>query len=239
MIQHRLSFPLVVLYVLTSILLFNSSGEAADDSVWAAVGRLKVEGGWCTAFVARSFPVTVQGRFGEGYTIYENWIVTAGHCAINTQYISFLPSTAGRQNYFWDESLIGMSVGYDVALIKAWSFKLSPSLALSFGEEPTVGDSLMMVGYGRKSLMARVGRLVGYGELGEMVIDNYAQPGNSGAPVLIPGTNRVVGIGVGSTVNYPPGVNTPYPYCYVATCSRKPPYFAARVDWLRGLARWP
>lgn len=235
---QRLRAVAVAIFVALGL---GSSISAADDSVWGAVGRLKLDDGHCTAFVVRSFAVAVVGKYGESYTIYKNWIVTAGHCTSGPGSVSFVPSVAGRPNLFWGERVIGMSGAgqYDVAILSAWSVRLSPTLELAFGEEPAAGDYLMLVGYGRQALMARVGVVTGRDELGMLIIENYAQPGNSGGPVLVPGTRRVVGIGVESEIQLPPGVTELYPYCSFVGCSRKPPYYAAPVGWLKGLVRWP
>jgi len=109
-----------------------------------------------------------------------------------------------------------------------------PTLEPAFGEYPQTGDKVMLVGYGRNALMIRVGPVVGYDERGHIVIENFASPGNSGGPVLIPGTRRVVGIGVETTLDIRQGV--PRWYCGLGACGVKPPYYAVHVDRLLGVA---
>jgi len=59
-----------------------------------------------------------------------------------------------------------------------------PALEPAFGEYPSPGDKLLLIGYGRGALMMRVGPVLGYDERGHMMIENFASPGNSGGPVL-------------------------------------------------------
>jgi hypothetical protein len=108
-----------------------------------------------------------------------------------------------------------------------------PTLEPAFAEYPKPGDKLMLIGYGRNALMMRVGPLLGYDERGHMEIQSYASPGNSGGPVLIPGTRRVVGIGIETTVDLPQW-HAPT-FCLFGTCPIKPPYVATHIDRLLGM----
>jgi hypothetical protein len=112
-----------------------------------------------------------------------------------------------------------------------------PTLEPAFGEYPQPGDKLLLLGYGRGALMMRAGPVLGYDERGHLVIENFASPGNSGGPVVIPGTRRVVGVGIETTVEQRPGV--PAFLCGLGACAVKPPYYAAHIDWLKGLVSFP
>lgn len=198
-----------------------------------AIGRLIVDdSAVCTAFVARSVERQARSPFREIATVYENWLVSAGHCH-------------GQELVYWDRHgphpvarVLGFSAGgdsgHDVLVATFVTLQPVPTLELAFGEYPRVGDKLMLIGYGRSALMTRVGPLVEVDERGFMAIENFASPGNSGGPVLIPGTRRVVGIGVATTVDIPVGF--PASVCRLGVCSARPPYFAVHIDRIRGIA---
>jgi hypothetical protein len=116
------------------------------------------------------------------------------------------------------------------------SERAAAALEPAFGEYPQPGDRLLLIGYGRGALMARVGPLEGYDDRGHMLITSHASPGNSGGPVLIPGTRRVVGIGIETTVDRPAGTSALH--CVLAPCPVKPPYTAAHIDRIKGVGRF-
>jgi len=103
--------------------------------------------------------------------------------------------------------LIGFSSGegrgFDVLVAAFPTPAPMPVLELAFGEYPRPGDPLLLIGYGRTALMMRVGPLRGYDERERLEVEGFAGPGNSGGPLLIPGTRRVVGIAVESAVDLP------------------------------------
>jgi hypothetical protein len=197
-----------------------------------AIGRLIVDGyRLCTAFVIRSIPRQVPYRLGGHSVVYENWLATAGHC--NGGHLTFQ-----QRSKTHDVRIIGFSDAgtdsFDVMLTAFVTDKPMPVLEPAFGEHPQVGDPLMLIGYGSRALMMRVGPLERYDERGRMEIHSYASRGNSGGPVLIPGTRRVVGIGVETTIDKPEGAA--FFYCVLAHCAPKPPYVAAPIDRLQGIA---
>ncbi|HEU4798081.1 MAG TPA: trypsin-like peptidase domain-containing protein, partial [bacterium] len=126
--------------------------------------------------------------------------------------------------------------GFDVMLLAFFTYLPINALEPAFGEYPRIGDKLMLVGYGHNALMMRVGPLTGYDDRGNMEIQGYASPGNSGGPVLIAGTRRVVGIGIETTVDRPQGASSFY--CIVTSCGVKPPYVAAHIDRFLGVANF-
>lgn len=197
-----------------------------------AVGRLIVDGRrLCTGFVIRSTPRQLPYRLGGHTVVYENWLATAGHC--HGEQLTF---QQGTRTY--DVHVIGFSDAgsdsFDVMLMGFLTDKPFPALEPAFGVRPQVGDPLMLIGYGSRALMMRVGPLVRYDERGRMEIHSYASRGNSGGPVLIPGTRLVVGIGVETTIDKPEGAALFY--CVLAQCAPKPPYIAAPIDRLQGIA---
>ncbi len=226
-----------ILWVLGMLLLLGAligRTEAAGGEVFPidAIGRLIIDGyRLCTAFVVRSIPRQVPYRLGGSTVVYENWLATAGHC-----YGSKFIFQQGSRTY--EARVIGFSTAgtdsFDVMLVAFVTDKRMPSLEPAFGEYPQAGDPLMLIGYGSKALMMRVGPLVQYDDRGYMEIYGYASRGNSGGPVLIPGTRRAVGIGIETNIDKPEGAS--FFYCILASCAPKPPYVAAHIDRLKGIA---
>lgn len=188
----------------------------------------------CTAFVIRS----IRRQFASGNSspvvVYENWLATAGHC--RGEEMLFRQGGTNHEIV----RIIGYSSadasGFDVMLLAFSTYLPINPLEPAFGEYPRIGDQLMLVGYGHNALMMRVGPLRGYDDRGHMEIEGYASPGNSGGPVLIAGTRRVVGIGIETTVDRPQGASSLY--CLVAPCGVKPPYVAAHIDRFLGVANF-
>lgn len=197
-----------------------------------AVGRLFVnDDGVCTAFVIHSAERYVVDQFGRVVAVYENWLVSASHC-IGTKLVFILNGTSHPV-----QGILGFSAGgprgYDVMVMAFFTNHPVPALEPAFGEYPAIGDRLMLIGYGRGALMMRVGPVLGYDGRGHLVIESFASPGNSGGPVLIPGTRRVVGVGIETTLDVRPGV--PLVVCGLGACGVKPPYYAAHIDRLLGM----
>ena len=231
-----------VLTVLAVLVLLSGTPVLVRDAAAQvfpvdAIGRLVVDNEqMCTAFIVRSEDLRATIRYygpWNGPPVYENWIVSAGHCF--GRHLVFM------QGQVWHRitRVIGYSgggtVGYDVMVAVFFTWSRMPTLEPAFGEYPKVGDPLMLIGYGHGALMMRVSPLIGYDDRGHMEIDGYASPGNSGGPVLIPGTRRVVGVGIETTLDLPPGVLPVY--CMLKPCGVKPPYTAAHIDRIRGVAR--
>ncbi len=208
------------------------SRATAGEAPVEAIGRLLIDDtGICTAFVIRSVEQqTLNG--GRLAAIYENWVVSAGHCLGGK--LAFMQ----RATAYPVIGILGFSSwgarGHDVLVGVFLTGHPMPALEPAFGEYPRPGDKLLLIGYGRGALMMRVGPVLGYDERAHMMIENFASPGNSGGPVLIPGTRRVVGIGIETTLDMRPGV--PAMYCGFAACGVKPPYYAAHIDRLMGVA---
>ncbi len=226
-----------VVLLLLGVLVLASGGQLNPASAGAspvdAVGRLIVDNtGLCTAFVVRSIERQALSRSYGRVTMYENWLVSAGHCLGSKLVFSqqgTLHEVAGIVGFS-----SGGERGHDVMVAAFFTDHPMPTLEPAFGEYPRAGDTLMLIGYGRKALMMRVGPVVGYDERGDMVIENFASPGNSGGPVLIPGTRRVVGVGIEATLDLRPGV--PVFFCRIGPCGVKPPYIATPIDRLLGVA---
>jgi hypothetical protein len=209
-------------------------GVSAQSFPLDAIGRLLVDDTRvCTAFVVRSVERRIATRYYGVTTFYENWIATAGHC--------FGQELVFAQSRGWHRvtHVIGYSsghVGYDVMIAAFPTYAPVPVLEPAFGELPVVGDRLLLIGYSHGALMMRVSPLTAYDERGYMEIQGYASPGSSGGPVLIPGTRRVVGIGIETTLDRP--ANAPALHCLLVGCAVKPPYTAVPIDRIQGVARF-
>ena len=227
---------LVALAVL--ILLSGTPAATRDASAQVfpldAIGRLVVDGNRvCAAFVVRSEERRVNVRYYGSSVFYENWIATAGHCFGDD--LIFIQGLAWRRI----PQVIGYSggaVGHDVMIASFTTPSRVPTLEPAFGEYPEVGDRLLLIGYSHGALMMRVSPLAGYDARGHMEIEGYASPGSSGGPVLIPGTRRVVGIGIETTLDRPADASPLY--CVLVGCAVKPPYTAVHIDRIKGIARF-
>lgn len=235
MVSARLRFivSLAALIVLGAVpLAVRDAG--ADVFPVDAVGRLIVDDTRvCTAFVVRSIVHRISTRYYGSSVYYENWIATAGHCLGRD--LVFVRN--GVQYHV--TQVIGFSggpMGYDVMIASFQTDAPVPTLEPAFGELPALGDSLLLIGYSYGALMIRVSPLIAYDDRGYMEIQGYASPGNSGGPVLIPGTRRVVGIGIETTLDRP--ANASPLHCVLVRCAVKPPYTAAHIDRILGVARF-
>jgi hypothetical protein len=220
--------------ILLSATLGLSRVAAAQAFPIDAVGRLIVnDTRVCTAFVVRSVVHRVTVRYYGTNTYYENWIATAGHCF--GQDLVFAQGRAAHRI----TQVIGYSggtVGFDVMVASFPTDTPLPALEPAFGEFPVVGDRLLLIGYSHGALMMRISPLAAYDERGHMEINGYASPGSSGGPVLIPGTRRVVGIGIETTLERP--ANASPLHCMLVGCAVKPPYTAVHIDRILGVARF-
>lgn len=226
-----------IVCVLGLVAIFGSTAGRADVAgaesfPTNAVGRLLIDDHrLCTAFLVRSTERRYSDRFSGSMVVYENWLATAGHCLG-----AKLVFQQGPRAY--EARAIGFSAGgpsgFDVMVLSFVTEQPMPTLEPAFGQYPQPGDLLMLLGYGSKALMMRVGPLLRYNDRGHMEIHGYASRGNSGGPVLIPGTRRVVGVGIETTLDEPEGAS--FMYCMLAGCAVKPPYIAAHVDRLKGIA---
>lgn len=199
-----------------------------------AIGRLVVDDARvCTAFVVRSVERRARTRYYGESVYFENWIATAGHC-FGAELVFLQGRTWRRITQVIGFS--GGSQGHDV-MVAAFSTHVPvPALEPAFGQYPEVGERLLLIGYSRGALMMRVSPLLGYDARGHMEIDGYASPGSSGGPILIPGTRRVIGIGIETTLDQPADAS-PF-MCVLVGCAVKPPYTAAHIDRLKGIARF-
>lgn len=227
---------LLAVLVLAGATLGEVSHAGAEGFPLDAVGRLIIDGNrLCTAFIVRSIERRSVIPFGIPRVTYENWIATAGHCF--GQHLLFQHGGAWFPVARVIAFSAGESLGYDIMVASFSTPAPAPTLEPAFGVYPQVGDRLMLIGYGGRALMVRVDSLLGYDTRGHMEINGYASSGNSGGPVLIPGTRRVVGIGIETTVDRPAGA--PPLHCVIVGCGVKPPYTAVHIDRLKGLASFP
>ena len=241
--------------ILASILLFGAGPVAASRTPedWfemGAVGRLTFEDPdgtrrLCTGFVAHKFEKTYAlSRYGfTGSTIVADayYVFTAGHCAKDNKRFEFAPADS-RQTRWFGLNVVAMVVGgpgYDFAVLEAvespYTTKKYPTLDLDFGYEARLGDKVLAVGYGRKALYPRVNTVLGVGEDGQIVIDGYASQGNSGGPVILLETGKVIGLMTHTTID----VRVSPTMCDLVGCGVKPPYYATPIARLKGTVKMP
>jgi hypothetical protein len=214
----------------------------ADEFPWGAVGRLEIDdAGQCTGFVVKSTNRTAWNDGDEGDQVqYEDWVVTAGHCVHGS---SFTFRAAGGGESASGGTVLGMSgpSQHDIAVLRFWTATKYQTLEPAMDYKAEIGEPLTIVSYGGGALMARVGPFAGYEEhTGDLMVSSYASKGSSGGPVLIAGTQRVVGIVTGAVPDIPKNVSPRnwQVYCILAGCAPKPPYYATSIDYLKGLVIW-
>jgi hypothetical protein len=158
-----------VVWTLIGVVGGQAGHASGGDFPTDAIGRLIVdEQAVCTAFIVRSLERHVRTFSREAAVIYENWLVSAGHCH-------------GADMVFWHRGaphpvarILGFSSGgsdgFDVLGATFLSLTPMPILTPAFGEYPQIGDNLMLIGYGRNALMQRTGPLVDLDERGYMMV---------------------------------------------------------------------
>jgi hypothetical protein len=220
-----------------------------------AVGRFYVNGKFqCTAWAVGSVKRTYRSSRGGGGTVYETRIVTAGHCVTvgigdEAEFAWEQPA----QNVQYGDTTIRMIAlrsravltaysgpyyrGYDLAVLITWSPWPIASLVPDFDYRPTIGDRLLLMGYGQGAFLPRVGTFEGWEErTGALVVSGITSLGTSGGPVLIPGTNRVVGVAVRHSIS---PEDAALGMCAFRPCAPYSPWMAAPISALQGLLRWP
>ncbi len=231
--------------VLVSVVALGASRNpaAADPYIFPvdAVGRV-LDGDKlfkCTGFVIESKKRTAvapsERYYEHASTWYENTLVTAGHCL---EHIKYFTSKNGHLHLV--QTVVGYSNhqnGYDVLVARFSSFTVMPTLEPQYAYTIQPGEKLLLLGYGRTSLQINVNPFVGYSEQGDLIVDGLSGPGDSGSPVILPGTRSVVGILHSGTVNVPlEGRDNPY-YCMFQSCPSTAPYHATPIDRILGILR--
>lgn len=231
--------PLMVVY-----LSMPAAGASTTPPI-DAIGRLVLNGKFlCTAFVIRSEQLPALPH-SERAT-YRNWLVTAGHCleqTISRGQPAFLanPSEAGIGDMPHSHPTVtagfsgGRPWGLDIAVLMFWTSRPVPFLEPAFDYSPRGDDWLVAVGYPRGVLSFVVGGFLGRNEDQQLLVDARVSRGISGAPVLLPGTRKVIGIVVEGTVQQPAEGEQA---CMLRICGVDRPYKAASIDWLRRIVRW-
>lgn len=229
-----------------------SSAAAAQsgppESYRQFVGRLITEKGRCTAFPIHSGEIDSSpfGVHHEGSS-YRVLFLTAGHCVSPVMHYE-QPAVVvgyGAVSIRMSRSLILVRavavspglIGYDLAVLAAVMLYPLPALEVDMDYEPSPGEPLLQAGFGRGAWMVRVGPFVKWDEDGKLVVMATASPGNSGGPVIVPGTRKVIGVLV--ETSYPPDMLRSPLSCLMAACPPQPPYFVASVRRLPGLIVWP
>jgi len=228
------------------LLLFGPSSIAAvaDPATVPldAIGRI-LDGdkqfkctGFILASVNRTSTVSSTRSYESALGWFENTLVTAGHCF---EYVKYFRSSNGQTHAI--QSIVGYSDhfhGYDVLVARFNTGSPMASLEPAYRQEIRPGDRLMLVGYGRNALQVNVNPFLGYNDQGDLIVNGVSGPGDSGSPVLLPGTRKVVGILHSGTVDVPDeGRHNPY-FCLFQSCPSTRPYYATPIDRLQGLARW-
>lgn len=194
----------------------------------------------CTGFIIASIhrtPPAPSARYSDTLTgWYENTLITAGHCL---EYAKYFTSKDGQTHPI--QTIVGFSDhthGYDILIARFNTVAALPALEPAYHHPLNAGDSLMHIGYGRTALQINVNPFVGYSDRGDLVVDGISGPGDSGSPILLPGTRKVVGILHSGTVDVPDeGRGNPY-YCLFQSCASTRPYYATPIDRIESLARW-
>lgn len=196
----------------------------------------------CTAFAVSSKKRPGYDLRGSVVPYVETWIVTAGHCLQDgASILDYAFVTQKGQHGI--HCLIGMSNGdqHDLAMLGFHTprpVERHPILELALDYRPSVGERLLGIGYSEGVLRTQVAPFVGWEERGHMLIDGWIARGNSGGPVLIPGTRKAIGVMIETELVIPHGVSHPGIYCRSAACAPKPPYTAPHVNHVMGLARF-
>lgn len=125
--------------------------------------------------------------------------------------------------------------GFDLAVLEYTSWYPAPVLEPAFGYQPRQTDRLLSAGYSRGVLYFTVASYLGRNEQGQLIIDGLVSRGNSGGPVLIPGTRNVVGIVVEGTLKL---TDTGEFACAPWRCEIDRPYKAVPIDWILRVVRW-
>lgn len=194
----------------------------------------------CTGFILASVNRTSAGPYTRYYEStlgwYENTLVTAGHCF---EHVKYFRARNGATHTV--QAIVGYSDhhnGYDVLVARFNTGTPMPSLEPAYAHELHPGEALMLVGYGRSALQVNVNPFLGYSAQGDLIVNGVSGPGDSGSPVLIPGTRKVVGILHSGTVDVPEEARrNPY-FCLFQSCPSSRPYYATPIDRLQGIARW-
>lgn len=222
-----------------------------------AVGRFYVgEDAVCTAWAAGSVLKTYRNFYRGPGAVWETRIVTAGHCvtlgftrtprffwnqpAQDVQYgnmVVQMPAVRVQAEviaYSWSDS-----GGHDLAVLLVRSLWPVAALIPDFTHRPVAGDKLLLVGYGNGAFLPRVGVYEGReGETDALLVSGITSPGTSGGPVLIPGTNRVVGVNVRRNIR-PEDARREPGWCFIAACVPASPWIAAPMWPLQNILRWP
>ena len=256
----------IVLVVVCAVLALGAGRSWAEDvsSVTTlpiptnAVGRFYLNGEMlCTAWAAGSVMRTYPNNYHGPSTNYETRIVTAGHC-VRAGFHRDRPTfdwDQPAQNVRYGDTTVRMPAirvratlaaysgpsygGYDLAVLIVVSPWPVASLIPDFDYGLAVGEKLLVVGYGNGAFLPRVGTFEGReAKTDALIVSGVTSPGTSGGPVLIPGTNRVVGIFVETSISPEDTARGPY-WCVLVRCAPQSPGFAAPISGLQGMLRWP
>jgi hypothetical protein len=193
----------------------------------------------CTGFIIASVshrPAVTSSRYdGDARGWYENTLITAGHCLEHTHF--FL---AKNGQTYRIQNIVGYSdhkYGYDVLVAKFTTTAAMPTLEPTYRHTLSPGEPLMHIGYGRTVLQIKVNPFVGYSNRGDLIVDGISGPGDSGSPILLPGTRMVIGILHTGTVDVPQEARSNPYFCMFQSCPSTRPYYATPIDRIQGLAR--
>lgn len=217
--------------------------NGAPESYRQYVGRLITARGRCTAFPIHN--EEFYNPYAANEIGYRVLFLTAGHCVTEVMHyeqptvvVDFGSNSVRMSPTSIPVRAIAVSpidIGYDLAVLGAVTLYPLPTLEIDGSYEPSVGEPLLQVGFGRGAWMARVGPFQGWNGDGMLVVWATASKGNSGGPVIVPGTKKVIGVGVHTSLA--PGSNSLS--CLLAACPPVPPFYATSVRRLPGLIRWP
>ena len=177
----------------------NSRARKSNGNSWInyTKGVVKVHGqaimyDWNMPFQVKNAGAST----GSGFFIDEKGhVLTAAHVVRRSMEVEIEVASEGKQRYPASVVAICFHSDYDLALLKVHGYK--PKYHFKLGESDTIrsGDRVKAVGYPLASNQLKVTEgIVSGRENGRIQTDTALNPGNSGGPLLVEGSDNVIGI---------------------------------------------
>jgi S1-C subfamily serine protease len=133
---------------------------------------------------------------GSGFFIdNKGHILTSAHVVRRSMEVEIEVASEGKKRYSAKVIGICFNADYDLALLKIQGYK--PKFHFKLGQSDNIrsGDKVKAVGYPLASNQLKVTQgIVSGRENGLIQTDTALNPGNSGGPLLLEGSNKVIGI---------------------------------------------